>query len=83
MRGIRKENPRFTFAPVMTKASPAEWSGGSGHVTKELLGKYVKDIAAPIYDMSGPAGMVMAMRHLLIDAGANEDNIRTEEFSGY
>ena len=48
-----------------------------------MLAKYVPDLAAPIYYMSGPAGMVMASRELLLASGADEDNIRTEEFSGY
>lgn len=37
----------------------------------------------PIYYLSGPAAMVAAMRKILTEAKVNEDNIRTEEFSGY
>jgi ferredoxin-NADP reductase len=33
--------------------------------------------------LSGPAAMVGAMRKMLVEADVNEDNIKTEEFSGY
>lgn len=77
------ENPHFTFVPVMTRTIPEQWSGESGHVTKGMFTKYVKDLATPIYYLSGPASMVKAMRQILTDAQVNENNIRTEEYSGY
>lgn len=69
------ENENFTFVPVYTAAQ--------GHVNADVLRQHVPDIAAPRYYLSGPEGMVKAMRSLLIQAGADEDNIRTEEFDGY
>jgi DNA-3-methyladenine glycosylase II len=39
--------------------------------------------AGPIYYLAGPPAMVAAMRRTLIEAGLDEDDIRTEEFSGY
>ena len=38
---------------------------------------------APLYYVDGPLAMVTAMRETLGEAGVDEDNIRTEEFSGY
>ena len=83
LTNFAKENPNFTFVPVYSDASETEWNGDRGYINADILKKYVPDIAAPIYYLSGPAGMVKAMRDMLIAAGANEDNIRTEEFSGY
>lgn len=83
LKFFASENPQFTFVPVMTRTTPEEWSGESGHVTKEMLTKYVKDLTTPIYYLSGPASMVKAMRQILMDVKVNEDNIRTEEYSGY
>lgn len=83
LKSFADENPQFTFVPVMTRTTPEEWSGESGHVTRTMLTKYVKDLATPIYYLSGPASMVKAMRQILTDVSANEDNIRTEEYSGY
>lgn len=78
-----KENPHFTFIPVMTRTTPEKWKGESGHINKEMLSKYIPDLSSPIYYISGPASMVATMRQILTDSELNEDNIRTEEFSGY
>jgi ferredoxin-NADP reductase len=48
-----------------------------------MLARYVDDLTAPIYYLSGPAGMVRAMRGVLNGAGVDDDDIRTEGFSGY
>jgi len=45
--------------------------------------KYIGDLTLPIYYIAGPAAMVTAMRKTLNEAGVDDDNIRTEEFSGY
>lgn len=83
LQEFAKENAQFTFVPVMTRTTPEQWNGESGHVTKDMLMKYVKDLTTPIYYLSGPASMVKAMRQILTEAQVNEDNIRTEEYSGY
>lgn len=81
LQSFAKENPHFTFVPVMTRDET--WKGEKGHITKEMLIKYVPDLTTPIYYLSGPASMVATMRQILTEATVNEDNIRTEEFSGY
>ncbi len=78
-----QENPNFKFVSVATDSNVLNWDGERGHVDAELIKRYVPDLAAPIYYLSGPEGMVKAMRQLLIDLSANEDNIKTEEFTGY
>jgi ferredoxin-NADP reductase len=83
LEGFAKENPNFTFVPVYTQVSETEWSGERGHIDAEMLTRHVPDIEAPIYYLSGPPGMVQAMREMLVEAGANEDKIRSEEFGGY
>ncbi len=79
---FQKENPNFTFVPIMTQAD-ASWTGEKDHISKEMLAKYLPDIHAPIYYLCGPMGMVQTLRKTLVDAGINEDNIRTEDFPGY
>jgi ferredoxin-NADP reductase len=37
----------------------------------------------PVYYTAGPPAMVKAMRQVVTDAGASQDDIRAEEFSGY
>lgn len=48
-----------------------------------MLTRYLKDVTAPVYFLSGPATMVKAMRSVLQGVGVDDDDIRTEEFTGY
>lgn len=80
---LAKDNPNFTYIPAASGSAPDDWQGERGRVDKAMIKKYVTDVSKPIYYLSGPEGMVKAMRQLLIEIGANEDNIRTEEFTGY
>ncbi|MGB3954500.1 MAG: FAD-dependent oxidoreductase [Brooklawnia sp.] len=75
-------NPNFRYVPVY-QSPPAGWQQESGRVDEAMLRRHVDDLGAPGYYLSGPAGMVKAMRSMLTAAGVNEDNIRTEEFAGY
>jgi ferredoxin-NADP reductase len=59
------------------------WQGETGYINGEMLAKYVEDLAAPIYYGAGPPGLVAAMRKMLSEAGIREDDLITEEFSGY
>jgi ferredoxin-NADP reductase len=59
------------------------WQGEIGYINREMLAKYVGDLAVPIYYSAGPPGLVAAMRKMLSEAGINEDDIVTEEFDGY
>ena len=72
---LAQANPNFTLVPVYTDAQ--------GFVNADTLRQNVPDLAAPRYYLSGPEGMVKAMRALLMEVGADEDNIKTEEFEGY
>jgi len=63
--------------------SGTKWNGETGYITKAMLEKYVGELTLPIYYLAGPASMVTAMRKTLNEAGVDDDNIRTEEFSGY
>ena len=81
----QKKNPNYTFVGTMTEMekSSRKWDGETGYITKAMLEKHVDDLTLPIYYLAGPASMVTAMRKTLNEAGVDDDNIRTEEFSGY
>lgn len=81
----QKENPNYTFVGTMTQMEDSKhaWQGETGFITQAMLQKYISDLTLPIYYVAGPRAMVDAMRTLLSKAGVNDDNIRTEEFSGY
>ena len=81
----QQKNPNYTFVGTMTKIekSARHWDSETGYITKAMLVKYIGDLSLPIYYIAGPAEMVTAMRQTLNVAGVDDDNIRTEEFSGY
>jgi ferredoxin-NADP reductase len=89
LTALEHENPNYRFIPTMTEMerSRAEWKGERGQLTPEMLTRSLQGAAsrepAPVFYITGPPGMVKAYRTVLDGAGADEDNIRTEEFSGY
>ena len=80
-----KENPNFMLVATMAEMekSSREWDGATGYITQELLENAIGDLSRPIYYIVGPLAMVQAMREILSASGVDDDNIRTEEFSGY
>lgn len=80
-----KQNPNFHLTATMTEMdkSHQEWKGETGFINKEMLAKHLPTLQGPIYYIAGPPGMVAAMRRMLTEAAVDEDDIRTEEFSGY
>jgi uncharacterized protein YeaO (DUF488 family) len=62
--------------------SGRQWHGETGYTTEAMLAKYVGDLTLPFTTSTAPA-MVTAMRQTLGEAGVDDDNIRTEEFSGH
>lgn len=80
-----KENPNFHLIATMTEMekSRREWQGETSFINGEMLRKYLPSLQGPTYYIAGPPAMVAAMRRMLTDAGVDEDDIRTEEFSGY
>ena len=82
---LQKTNPRFRFVPTMTEIgkSHQKWTGQTGHIDRSMLTSAIPSLQGPIYYIAGPPDMVTALRKMILAAGADEDDIRTEEFSGY
>ncbi len=79
---LARENSDFAY--VMTiQTAPDGWQGERGFIDAEMVKRYVPDLHKPIYYLCGPEGMVGAMWELLEGFDINEDNIRTEQFTGY
>lgn len=85
LRAMQRDNPQYTLIGTMTAMDTAHrpWQGETGVIDRELLAKYLKDVAAPIYYLAGPPGMVSAMQVMLRNAGVKDTDIRAEEFAGY
>lgn len=89
-REFARENPNFTFVPTMSRpeGSRLTWDGEVGRIEYDLITKHLRDgagedVPTPMYYIAGPPQMVGDLRAMLSDAGVNDDDIRTEEFSGY
>lgn len=82
LRELEKRNPHYKFIPTLTAADQA-WQGETGHINREMLARYVRDLSEPIYYVAGPAAMTDALKNMLDEAGIISDNIRSEKFTGY
>ena len=82
---LEKTSPTFRFVGTMTDMlhSKRKWDGETGLIDKPMLAKYLSDLRGPIYYIAGPPAMVTSMRKMLIASSVDEDDIRTDEFSGY
>lgn len=78
-------HPHLHFVPTMTEMDESQrpWRGERGYIDRPMLRRYVSDLRGPIYYIAGPPAMVSAMRRMLTSAEVDEDDVRTEEFSGY
>ena len=79
------ENPNFHLVATMTEIgdSRREWKGETGFINKDMLAKHLPALEGGIYYVAGPPAMVEAMRSMLVHAAVDEDDVRSEEFSGY
>lgn len=75
----------FIFVPSMSEMqkSTRPWSGEQGFIDRAMLGNHCPTLDGPIFYVAGPPAMVSAMQKMLVQAGVDEDNIRSEEFGGY
>ena len=82
---LENTNANFRFVPTFTRivGTSRGWQGEIGHIRPEMLSKHVSSLHGPIFYIAGPPTMVAATRRMLVDAGVDEDDIRTEEFAGY
>jgi ferredoxin-NADP reductase len=75
----------FRLVPTMTEMDKSQrpWTGERGLIDRDMLLRHIPELSGPIYYVAGPPAMVSAMQRMLAAAGVDEDDVRTEEFSGY
>ncbi|MGH9454844.1 MAG: FAD-dependent oxidoreductase [Terriglobia bacterium] len=85
LQALEKENPNFRLIATMTdmEKSHRSWQGEKGLINQEMLSKHLKGVENAIYYIAGPAAMVNGLHSMLNTAGIDDDDIRTEEFTGY
>jgi ferredoxin-NADP reductase len=85
LQQLEATNGRFRMLATMTQMgrSARPWSGRVGPIDEAFVQTAASALGAPIFYVAGPPGLVEAMRQTLVDAGIDEDDIRSEEFYGY
>lgn len=85
LRRLAKQDRNLTFVPTMSQAdvSKRRWDGERGHIDSAMLGRHLQGVDGAIYYLTGPSAMVGALRAMLAKLGVDDDDIRTEEFTGY
>ncbi len=77
------QNSNFRLVATVTDETDQPWSHERGKIDAAFLKKHLPELAAPIYYLAGPPGLVSAMRALLLGLGVSRDSIKLESFSGY
>jgi ferredoxin-NADP reductase len=85
LQQLEKQIQNYKLIACMTEMqkSSQSWTGERGAINSAMLEKYLKEVASPVYYITGPPEMVKAMHLMLTDSGVDDDNIRIEEFAGY
>ena len=78
------QDANLTFVPTMS-ALEAGSPGRASEATSmpRCSRRHLDGVTDAIYYLTGPPGMVLGLRTMLVDSGVDEDDIRTEEFTGY
>jgi ferredoxin-NADP reductase len=85
LKALEVTNPNFRLICTMTEMSKSkkDWKGETALIDKKMLSRHLANLRGPIYYIAGPPAMVTAMREMLVSAGVEENDIRTDEFVGY
>lgn len=85
LQALEKENPNYKLVATVTNVekSGGSWQGETGWIDGEMISKYLKQAASPIYYIAGPPEMVKGLHEMVNRTGVDDDDVRTEEFPGY
>jgi ferredoxin-NADP reductase len=84
LQNLEKTNPNFHLVCTMTEMSKSKKEKGETvPIDHDMLSRHLAILQGPIYYSAGTPAMVAGMRAMLVSAGVDEDDIRTEDFAGY
>ncbi|MGH9431105.1 MAG: FAD-dependent oxidoreductase [Terriglobia bacterium] len=85
LAALERQNPNYSLTATMTdmEKSRRPWKGETGPIDQEMLRRRLQGITNAIYYIAGPPGMVNGIHTVVNNMGVDDDDIRTEEFSGY
>lgn len=79
-----RQNTNFRLLATITDTPyDAGWTRQTGFIDRDFVARHLAVFGDAVSYIAGPPAFVTAMRGVLEGAGADPDNIRTEEFSGY
>lgn len=85
LQQLEAQNPRFRLSATMTdmERSAQSWGGATRKIDSAWIKQAVAGLTDPLFYVSGPPTMVAAVRQMLVTAGMDEEDVRSEEFYGY
>jgi len=85
LQALQNQNSNYKLIASMTEMAQSHraWQWETGQIDPAMLSRYLKDAASPIYYIAGPPEMVKGLHTTINETGADDDDIRTEEFGGY
>jgi len=85
LQELARLHSNLTLIATMTKLedSGRAWSGETGYIDREMLRKFAGGLVDPVYYVAGPPALVAAIKDMLSESGVNEDDVNSEDFSGY
>jgi ferredoxin-NADP reductase len=85
LEALARRLPGFALHATMTDMAHSQraWKGPTGMMDAAFVRDRVRGLPDPVFYVSGPPGMVQAMRETLVQAGVDDDDVRSEAFYGY
>jgi len=80
---LEKQNAQFRVLHTLTRNADPKWPGPTGRIDSRLVQEAARDLADPIYYVSGTPSMVVGTLRLLRGLGIPDSNLEIEAFRGY
>ena len=83
LAALERANPHFRVLHTLTGEVGRGWEGAKGRIDGKLLREGARDLADPIYYVSGAPSLVVDTWRLLREEGIPAQSIEVEAFRGY
>ncbi len=83
LEALETQNARFRVLHTLTRKTDGGWRGKTGRIDRDLLQEAARDLADPVYYVSGTPSMVVGTLQLLRGLGVPDDDLEVEAFRGY
>jgi ferredoxin-NADP reductase len=85
LRELEQRLDGFRLVPTMTgmKDSSDGWKGETRRIDPDMVREASRGLPRPHYYIAGTPDMCEAMRQMLDDMGIDDDDIHSEDFTGY